>query len=166
MAHWGGHVGYVLQLSNLIPLLNVYENVELPLVLLRRPARDCRCQVAKALEAVGLESKARRYPTQLSGGEAKLPGIARAVVAEPDFVAADEPTAELDADTADRSGLPLARLNDVLHTTIVMVTDDPAVIERVPLPTAAGRRPTHRNNRLAPALDGLRFVGDSASSTE
>jgi putative ABC transport system ATP-binding protein len=131
LARWrAGHVGYVLQLRNLIPLLSIYENVELPLVLLRRPLRERRQQVAKALDAVGLSAKARRYPTQLSGGEVKRAGIARAVAAEPDFVAVDEPTAELDAASGTQIMALLTRLNVERRTTVVMATHSAAVLEQ------------------------------------
>jgi putative ABC transport system ATP-binding protein len=130
LARWrAGHVGYVLQLGNLIPLLSISENVELPLRLLRRPLRERRRQVAKALDAVGLSAKARRYPTQLSGGEVKRAGIARAVAAEPDFMAVDEPTAELDVATGEQIMALLRRLNLEQRTTIVMASHNPAAVD-------------------------------------
>lgn len=132
LAHWrAGHVGYVIQLSSLIPLLSVYENVELPLLVLRRPLRERRRRVAEALAAVGLTAKARRCPAHLSGGEAKRAGIARAIVADPDFVAADEPTGGLDSTTAIEIMELLRRLNREHRTTVVMVSHDATAVEYV-----------------------------------
>lgn len=131
LAHWrAGHVGYVIQLGNLIPLLSVVENVELPLMLLGISFRERRRRAAAALESVGLSGQSSRHPAQLSGGQAKRVGIARAIVAEPDIVVADEPTAELDAAAAEGVLQVLQHLNRECKTTLFLVTHDAHAAER------------------------------------
>jgi putative ABC transport system ATP-binding protein len=126
LAHWRAvHVGYVFQLYNLIPVLTAWENVEMPLLLLPLARAERRRRVAVALEAVGLTDRADHYPRQLSGGEEQRVGIARAIVAGPVIVVADEPTGDLDADTSDQILHLLQRLNAELGTTLLMVTHDP-----------------------------------------
>jgi putative ABC transport system ATP-binding protein len=126
LARWrAAHVGYVFQLYNLIPVLTAYENVELPLLLLPLSRADRRRRVEVALGAVGLTDRADHYPRQLSGGQEQRVGIARAVVADPAVVVADEPTGDLDADTTEQVLDLLRRLNAELGTTLLMVTHDP-----------------------------------------
>ena len=101
LAHWrAAHVGYVFQMHNLIPVLTAYENVELPLLLLPLSRRERQQRVGVALEAVGLTDRADHFPRQLSGGQEQRVGIARAIVADPAVVVADEPTGDLDAEHA------------------------------------------------------------------
>jgi putative ABC transport system ATP-binding protein len=126
LAHWrAAHVGYIFQLYNLIPVLTAWENVELPLLLLPLSRAERRKRVAIALEAVGLTDRADHYPRQLSGGQEQRVGIARAIVADPAIVVADEPTGDLDAETTEQVLHLLQRLNAELGTTLVMVTHDP-----------------------------------------
>jgi putative ABC transport system ATP-binding protein len=126
LAHWrAAHVGYIFQLYNLIPVLTAYENVELPLLLLPLSRAERRKRVAIALEAVGLSDRADHYPRQLSGGQEQRVGIARAIVADPAVVVADEPTGDLDAETSEQVLHLLRRLNTELGTTLLMVTHDP-----------------------------------------
>lgn len=126
LAHWrAAHVGYVFQLYNLIPVLTAYENVELPLLLLPLSRTERRKRVDLALEAVGLSDRAEHYPRQLSGGQEQRVGIARAIVADPVLVVADEPTGDLDAETSEQILVLLKRLNAQLGTTLIMVTHDP-----------------------------------------
>jgi putative ABC transport system ATP-binding protein len=126
LARWrAAHVGYIFQLYNLIPVLTAYENVELPLLLLPLGRPERRRRVAVALEAVGLTDRADHYPRQLSGGQEQRVGIARAIVADPAIVVADEPTGDLDADTTEQILDLLRRLNAELGTTLLMVTHDP-----------------------------------------
>jgi putative ABC transport system ATP-binding protein len=126
LAHWRAeHVGYIFQLYNLIPVLTAYENVELPLLLLPISRVDRRRRVAVALDAVGLTDRANHYPRQLSGGQEQRVGIARAIVADPAVVVADEPTGDLDAETSEQTLHLLQRLNRELGTTFIMVTHDP-----------------------------------------
>jgi putative ABC transport system ATP-binding protein len=126
LAHWRArHVGYIFQLHNLIPVLTAYENVELPLLLLPMTAAERRRRVQIALDAVSLTDRAEHYPRQLSGGQEQRVGIARAIVANPTLVVADEPTGDLDAQTSEQILELLANLNRQLGTTLLMVTHDP-----------------------------------------
>jgi len=126
LAHWrSANVGYIFQLYNLIPVLTAWENVEMPLLLLPLSRADRRKRVAVALEAVGLSDRSEHYPRQLSGGQEQRVGIARAIVANPAIVVADEPTGDLDAETTEQILHLLQRLNSELATTLVMVTHDP-----------------------------------------
>lgn len=126
LAHWrANHVGYIFQLYNLIPVLTAYENVEMPLLLLPFSHAERQKRVEIALEAVGLTDRADHYPRQLSGGQEQRVGIARAIVADPVIVVADEPTGDLDAETSDQILQLLQRLNAELGTTLLMVTHDP-----------------------------------------
>jgi putative ABC transport system ATP-binding protein len=126
LAHWrANHVGYVFQLYNLIPVLTAYENIEMPLLLLPLSRAERHKRVAIALEAVGLSDRADHYPRQLSGGQEQRVGIARAIVADPAIVVADEPTGDLDAETSEQVLELLQRLNAELGTTLLVVTHDP-----------------------------------------
>jgi len=126
LAHWRArHVGYIFQLYNLIPVLTAYENIELPLLLLPLSRAERQKRVDIALAAVGLTDRADHYPRQLSGGQEQRVGIARAIVADPAVVVADEPTGDLDAETTAQILQLLQRLNAELGTTLLMVTHDP-----------------------------------------
>jgi putative ABC transport system ATP-binding protein len=141
LAHWrASHVGYIFQLYNLIPVLTAFENVEMPLLLLPLARAERHKRVAIALEAVGLTDRADHYPRQLSGGQEQRVGIARAIVADPVIVVADEPTGDLDAETTEQILQLLQRLNAELGTTLLMVTHDPrsAAIARRQLRLAKG----------------------------
>jgi putative ABC transport system ATP-binding protein len=125
LANWrAANIGYIFQMHNLIPVLTAFENVELPLLLLpiNRAERRRRTQIA--LEAVGLLDRATHYPRQLSGGQEQRVGIARAIVASPTLVVADEPTGDLDSETSAQVLELLKRLNEELGTTLLMVTHD------------------------------------------
>jgi putative ABC transport system ATP-binding protein len=126
LAAWrANNVGYIFQLYNLIPVLTAFENVELPLLLLPLSRADRRRRVEVALEAVGLLDRYDHYPRQLSGGQEQRVAIARAIVADPTILVADEPTGDLDAETADATLRLLTRLNEEMGKTLVMVTHDP-----------------------------------------
>ncbi len=125
LADWrAGNLGYIFQTHNLIPVLTAYENVELPTLLLKLSSAQRRQRVALALEAVGLSDRANHYPRQLSGGQEQRVGIARAIVAHPKVVVADEPTGSLDAETSEQVQVLLQRLNKELDITMLMVTHD------------------------------------------
>ncbi len=125
LADWrAAHVGYVFQTHNLIPVLTAYENVELPLLLLSMSASERRKRVEVALAAVDLNNRAGHYPRQMSGGQEQRVGIARAIVANPTIVVADEPTGSLDADTTEQILTLLQRVNKELGMTLLMVTHD------------------------------------------
>ncbi|MCA9220816.1 MAG: ABC transporter ATP-binding protein, partial [Planctomycetales bacterium] len=100
LADWrAANVGYIFQTHNLIPVLTAYENVEMPLLLLKMSAAERRKRVEIAMEAVSLTDRAQHYPRQMSGGQEQRVGIARAIVASPTLVVADEPTGNLDDET-------------------------------------------------------------------
>ena len=126
LADWRAeHVGYVFQTPNLVPVLSAYENVELPLWLFGLSAAERHKRVEVALAAVGLGDRARHKPKQLSGGQEQRVAVARAIVADPQVIVADEPTGNLD-DVSGRGVLELlARLNSERKKTVVMVTHDP-----------------------------------------
>ncbi len=125
LAGWrSGHVGFIFQFYNLIPVLTAQENVELPLLLTSLPGRRRRAHARAALEAVGLADRMDHRPSQLSGGQQQRVAIARAIVADPEILVADEPTGDLDrTSAADILGL-MGRLNAELGKTIIMVTHD------------------------------------------
>ena len=115
-------IGFVFQFFNLIPTLNVFENVAFPLSLARRPKREIAERVREVLAGVGLEARARHFPNELSGGEMQRVAIGRAVVHRPPLLLADEPTGNLDS----KNGLLILELLRELHAslrpTIVMAT--------------------------------------------
>ena len=116
-----GVIGFVFQSFNLIDELNVYENVELPLLYMGIPAAERKKRVEDALERMGMMHRVKHFPQQLSGGQQQRTAIARAVVANPKLILADEPTGNLDS----KNGREVMELLQELHrdgTTIVMVT--------------------------------------------
>ena len=131
MARWRSrHIGYVFQTYNLIPVLTAAENVELPLMLTHLSRRERVEHVKTALRLVGLSHRMDHYPRQLSGGQEQRVGVARAIVTDPTMILADEPTGNLDRESATDILALLGRLNRELGKTIVMVTHDPHAAER------------------------------------
>ena len=127
LARWRTRaVGYVFQQYNLIPVLTAFENVEVPLLLLKLSRAQRAQKVAVALGAVGLTDRANHLPRQLSGGQQQRVAIARAIVADPVVVLADEPTGNLDRVSATRTMELLRQLVDEYGKTLVMVTHDAA----------------------------------------
>jgi len=126
LAAWRArHIGLVFQFYNLIPVLNAFENVELPLLLTGLDRAERKGHVEAALAAVGLPDRKSHYPRQLSGGQEQRVAIARAIVTDPTIVVADEPTGDLDARSAEEVLGLLAELKRRFEKTIVMVTHDP-----------------------------------------
>lgn len=123
------HVGYIFQLYHLIPVLTAFENVELPLLLDSLSRRDRRERVEAAMALVGLEDRMHHMPNELSGGQEQRVAIARALVADPPILVADEPTGDLDRESADAILGLLDKLSRELHKTIIMVTHDPRAAE-------------------------------------
>ncbi|MBL8070478.1 MAG: ABC transporter ATP-binding protein [Nitrospira sp.] len=131
MARWRArHIGYVFQSYNLIPVLTASENVELPLLLTHLSRQERREHVKTALRLVGLGERMDHYPRQLSGGQEQRVGLARAIVSDPTMILADEPTGNLDRESAEDILALFGRLNRELGKTIVMVTHDPRAAER------------------------------------
>jgi putative ABC transport system ATP-binding protein len=124
------NVGFIFQTYNLLPVLTAVENVELPLLLTTVASGERRKRALTALRIVGLEDRAGHRPDQLSGGQQQRVAIARAIVTDPKIIVADEPTGDLDRNSADQILELLVKLNSELKKTIVMVTHDPAAAER------------------------------------
>jgi putative ABC transport system ATP-binding protein len=131
LARWrSSTIGFVFQSFNLLPVLTALENVELPLLLTNLSAAERKKRAQTALRVVGLEDRVNHYPRQLSGGQEQRVAIARAIVNDPLIIVADEPTGDLDRQSASDVLKLLETLNVELHKTIIMVTHDPAAAER------------------------------------
>ncbi len=125
LADWRSDtIGYIFQLYNLVPVLTAYENVELPLLLHKLSSRDRHARVASALQLVGIADRHDHFPRQLSGGQEQRVAIARAIVTDPKVIVADEPTGDLDAESAGSIMDLLTRLTSELGKTLIMVTHD------------------------------------------
>jgi putative ABC transport system ATP-binding protein len=123
------NVGYIFQLYHLLPVLSAYENVELPLLLRPMSKNERQERVKKVLEQVGLTDRQNHRPKELSGGQEQRVAIARALVGGPPLIVADEPTGDLDRESADGILKLLKSLSEVHGKTIVMVTHDPRAAE-------------------------------------
>jgi putative ABC transport system ATP-binding protein len=154
----GQHVGFVFQDFNLIPVLTVYENIEYPLIMVQDwPEQKRRRQIERLLEAVGMSAQAKKRPDQISGGQKQRVAVARALATNAQLVLADEPTANLDHDTAYRVIELMKRMRDELGTTFVFSTHDPKImaeaevtfvledgrIRQQPAASTAQRMPAH-----------------------
>ena len=130
LADWRARsVGFVFQFYNLMPVLTAFENVELPLQLTDLSRAERRERVEFLLDMVGLGDRTKHYPNELSGGQQQRVAIARALVTDPLLVIADEPTGDLDRQSAADILKLLDRLNVELGKSIVMVTHDPRAAE-------------------------------------
>ena len=126
IAHWRNeNIGFIFQSFNLIPVLTAFENVELPLKLTNLKKQDRVDHATTALKLVGLGDRLGHFPRQLSGGQEQRVAIARAIVTDPALILADEPTGNLDANSAEEILTLLSRLNKEHGKTIIMVTHDP-----------------------------------------
>ena len=131
LAKWrSANIGFVFQFYNLIPVLTAFENVELPLLLTKLKKDERKKHVETALTIVGLGDRMHHSPKQLSGGQEQRVAIARAIVTDPLMIVADEPTGDLDKNSASEILSLLEKLNKDYHKTIVMVTHDPHAAER------------------------------------
>ena len=125
----GQHIGFVFQDFNLIPVLTVYENIEYPLIMVQDwPEDKRRKQIMRLLEAVGMSGQENKRPDQISGGQKQRVAVARALATNPKLVLADEPTANLDHDTAYRIIELMKNMRDELGTTFVFSTHDPKIM--------------------------------------
>jgi putative ABC transport system ATP-binding protein len=123
-------IGFVFQAYNLIPVLTVYENAEIVLALQGVDAKARKERVLGLLSDVGLDGLADRRPDQLSGGQQQRVAIARAIAANPAVVLADEPTANVDSETAEKLLSIMEKLNETQNVTFIFSTHDPRVMER------------------------------------
>lgn len=134
LAQWrAGHVGFIFQFYNLIPVLTAFENVELPLLLTDLSKRQRKEHVELALQIVNLADRMEHYPGQLSGGQQQRVAIARALVPDPTLLVADEPTGDLDRVSAEEILELMERLVHELGKTIIMVTHDPRAAKKAHL---------------------------------
>lgn len=124
------NVGYIFQLYHLLPVLSAYENVELPLLLRPMTKNERQERVKKVLEQVGLIDRQNHRPAELSGGQEQRVAIARALIGDPPLIVADEPTGDLDRESADGILSLLQSLSEEHDKTVVMVTHDPRAAER------------------------------------
>jgi putative ABC transport system ATP-binding protein len=123
------HIGFIFQFYNLLPVLTAEANVEVPLLLTNPSKSERRRRVQIALELVGLAERARHKPNELSGGQQQRVAIARAIVSDPTLLVCDEPTGDLDRQSAEEIMNLLTALNRSHNKTIVMVTHDPKAAE-------------------------------------
>jgi putative ABC transport system ATP-binding protein len=121
-------IGFIFQTYNLLPVYTVFENVEFPLLLLKKEKEEREEMVMNALNWVGLTNKVKSRPSQLSGGESQRVAVARAMVKMPQIVLADEPTANLDAENSHNILKMMQKLNEELKTTFIFATHDEKVI--------------------------------------
>jgi putative ABC transport system ATP-binding protein len=124
------HIGFVFQSYNLIPVLTAYENTEFVMLLQGRPESERKERVTELLKSVGLGDNMNRRPAQLSGGQQQRVAVARALAPRPDFILADEPTANLDSHSANNLLDIMTRLNRDEEMTFVFSTHDQRVIDR------------------------------------
>lgn len=124
------HIGFVFQAYNLIPVLTARENVEFVMLLQKRPKEERDSRTLELLHAVGLEDKIDKRPSELSGGQQQRVAVARALAPKPDFILADEPTANLDSKTSENLLDLMAKLNREEKITFVFSTHDQRVIDR------------------------------------
>jgi putative ABC transport system ATP-binding protein len=124
------HVGYIFQLYHLMPVLTAFENIELPLLLHNLSRAERREKVESALNQVGLSDRQNHFPKELSGGQEQRVAIARALVTQPSLIVADEPTGDLDRDSADEILNLLEELSAKENKTILMVTHDPKAAQK------------------------------------
>lgn len=118
------NVGFIFQFYHLLPVLNTFQNIEIPLLLTALSKKQRKAKIQAALSLVGLEGREKHYPNQLSGGQQQRVAIARAIVADPAMIIADELTGDLDPETAQEIGKIVKQLNKDFQKTIIVFTHD------------------------------------------
>lgn len=125
----GENIGFIFQNFNLLPVLTVYENVEYPLIMVQNiPEKERRERIMRYLEAVGMTDQKDKYPAEISGGQKQRVAVGRALVTGPKLVLADEPTANLDRESALRIIQLMRKMQAELKTTFVFSTHDPRIV--------------------------------------
>ncbi|WP_413111456.1 ABC transporter ATP-binding protein [Thaumasiovibrio sp. DFM-14] len=124
------NIGFIFQDYSLLPVLTALENVEFVMQLQGKPEQECRHRAMELLKQVGLEQQLHKRPTKLSGGQQQRVAVARALASQPRFVMADEPTANLDAQSTSELLDIMEKLNQKEGTTFIFSTHDPRVIKR------------------------------------
>jgi putative ABC transport system ATP-binding protein len=125
----GANIGFIFQDFNLLPILTVYENIEYPLLMVQKTSpEERRRRVASLINAVGMADQTDKYPDQISGGQKQRVAIARALVSNPKLVLADEPTANLDHDTAYMVLNLMKKMRDEFKTTFIFSTHDQKIV--------------------------------------
>lgn len=125
----GSHLGFIFQDFNLLPVLTVYENIEYPLLMVQNvPLAERKERIEMLLAAVGMADQKDKYPDQISGGQKQRVAIARALVTHPELVLADEPTANLDSQTAYAVINLMKQMRDELATTFIFSTHDQKIV--------------------------------------
>ncbi|MCK4623323.1 MAG: ABC transporter ATP-binding protein [Desulfuromonadales bacterium] len=128
----GEHIGFVFQDFNLIPVLTVFENIEYPLQMVQNwPKEQRKKRVQELLDAVGMGDQGNKYPRQISGGQKQRVAVARALVTNAKLVLADEPTANLDRETANQIIDLMKQMRDEFKTTFVFSTHDQRIVDNV-----------------------------------
>lgn len=126
----GNHLGFIFQNFSLMPVLTVFENVEYPLVMVKNmPKEERREKVRSLLAKVGMLDQMEKYPNQISGGQKQRVAVARALVTNPKIVLADEPTANLDSESAMQVIKVMHRMQEELGTTFIFSTHDPKIVD-------------------------------------
>ena len=126
----GQHLGFIFQDFNLVPVLTVYENIEYPLIMVQKwPADKRKKRVLELLDAVGMADQEHKLPSQISGGQKQRVAVARALITNPKLVLADEPTANLDRETAYKIIDLMKKMRDEFKTTFIFSTHDPRVVK-------------------------------------
>jgi len=148
----GETIGFIFQDFNLLPVLTVYENIEYPLLMVQEtPVAERRQRVMTLIEAVGMSEQRDKYPDQLSGGQKQRVAVARALITNPKLVLADEPTANLDHQTAYRVIELMKKMRDEFATTFIFSTHDPKVVgEAETIHTLEDGRLKNSNNQGGP----------------
>ena len=123
------HIGHIFQNFNLMSVLNVYENIEYPLLMINTPKAEIAKRVSEMIDAVGLKGLEKHIPSELSGGQRQRVAIARALVKQPTLVLADEPTANLDSSTSAEIITLMRKMKDRYKTTFVFVTHDRDILD-------------------------------------
>ena len=157
LASWrADNIGFIFQGFNLVPVLTALENIELPLLLTNLSKAERREHAMHALELVGMADRSKHRPGQLSGGQEQRVAIARAVATDPGFILADEPTGDLDLESARQVLDLMGRLHSELGKTILMVTHDPRAAQRAEriIHLDKGRIEESERSAVAPSDEG------------